>query len=151
MGSPAIQCGAQKKPNFGVINETKLKWVVGFFCAPTRRGALPPPSPPLGTRPHQNWVFFCAPVFGFFFARHLRLSEIGVFFARHPVETAIAARYLAVLTTGRRTRTPAETLELIAQPNSGAGRKEGFGRTIEEAALPSLHREPFCLALVVST
>ena len=84
----------KKTPNFAVINETQLKWILGvflragfwgFFYAPTRRGALPPPSFFLGTRPHRKWGFFCAPVFGFFFARHLRPPEIGGFFARHPV------------------------------------------------------------------
>ena len=88
-----IQGGAQKNPNFAVINETQLKWVLGFFLragfwvffyAPTRRGALPPPSFLLGTRPHQKWGFFCAPVFGFFFCAPPPPIRNWVFFCAPP-------------------------------------------------------------------
>ena len=58
---PKLQGGARKKsqngvarkkkPNFAVINETQLKWILGFFL---RAGF---------------WGFFHAPVFGGFFAR----------------------------------------------------------------------------------
>ena len=83
----------KKNPNFAVINETQLKWIFGdflragfwgFFYAPTRRGALPPPSFFLGTRPHRKWGFFLRAGFWVFFCAPPPPTRNWVFFCAPP-------------------------------------------------------------------